>query len=113
MNPQTIKEWTEYNKKYEKKFVGGQWVDVLKKKPVAPKPFNTAGINWASSIPTEDQKKMNNGMTKKKIQILRDKLTKVEFDSREGRISTATSLTETHNLVRDILVLQGKQRVWQ
>lgn len=50
---------------------------------------------------------MNNGMTVKKLRILRNKLNTVEHERRGGQISSAIALTSTMILIRDIRVLEG------
>lgn len=55
---------------------------------------------------------MNNGMTEKKIEILRHKLYLVVCERRDGHISSAIALTSTMIFLRDILIHQGLEKAY-
>lgn len=55
---------------------------------------------------------MNNGMTQKKLNILRYKLNLNEYSRREGQVSNAIALTMTMILTRDIRIFEGKETAY-
>jgi len=68
--------------------------------------------NLAAENPTPEQKVMNNGMTAEKIRILNYKLNNSEYCRKEGQISSAQCLELTKIYVRDILILEGKDKAY-
>lgn len=59
--------------------------------------------------PTEQQAKINNGMTEKKLAILNKKLEDVATQRRLGRLSTARAYEAGTILIRDILIYRGQE----
>lgn len=55
---------------------------------------------------------MNNGMTVKKLKILRDQLSTVEHERRSGHISSACALTSTQILIRDMRIFTGVEKAY-
>ena len=55
---------------------------------------------------------MNNGMTVKKLEILRHKLNLVICERNAGHISSAMALTSTMILLRDILIYEGLEKAY-
>lgn len=65
-----------------------------------------------TDYPTPEQKEINNGMTVEKIRILHYKLNNSEYCRREGQISSAQCLELTQIHVRDIQILEGKEKAY-
>lgn len=55
---------------------------------------------------------MNNGMTDKKLRILKYKLDIVNYELNERHISIAVALSLTQILVRDIRIFNGKEKAY-
>lgn len=68
--------------------------------------------NLATENPTESQKKINNGMTVEKIRILNYKLNNAEYSRSEGQLSSGQCLDLTSIFIRDILILEGKEKAY-
>jgi capsular polysaccharide biosynthesis protein len=66
----------------------------------------------ANEFPTEAQKEMNNGMTVKKVNILRSRMDHASAFAKAGRISWAQSLRITTIAVRDIRILVGAEEAY-
>ena len=94
-----------------KKYIAGEgWKDVPKevKRSVSVSP----SYSRANEFPTEAQKKMNNGMTAKKIRILNEKIAQNVSDSQAGRITHTKCFNLNIIPCRDIAIYAGKETAW-